>query len=489
MTLVVAFAVILAPLNSTMIAVGLPRIIDGFEITIPAAGWLITGYLISMAAMQPLAGKLGDRFGRRRIILIGLVAFGGASLLAAFAPNYQTLLAARFLQALAGASSMPNGAALIREIVPAERRGRGFGMVGVFAGVAAASGPPLGGLLLELAGWRSIFLVNVPVVAVALLAGWAWIPRSANASLTAARTKTKTGDFDYAGAILLPTILVGVASLLIFGVRGIFEPWVVGLWTAVAVLAAIGFVILETRHHDPILQPSMYRNRTFAAANVAIGLSNLAMYTTLLGIPILLGARQGQSDFQIGLVLTGLSMGMAVLAPVSGRLTDRYGRRLPSILGLTILTAGSLLLVLLGPDIGIAGLVAALLVSGIGLGVAGTGLQTSAVESVPAGHAGTGSGMSSTSRYFGSIIGSAILAGLVAGNGESGASNKGFQELFVVIAVASALSAVAALALRVRPAEDVASSSQAALAAPPGPATAGSPPSATAVVSPQEARP
>lgn len=449
MTLVVAFAVILAPLNSTMIAVGLPRIIDGFEITIPAAGWLITGYLISMAAMQPLAGKLGDRFGRRRIILIGLFAFGGASLLAAFAPNYQTLLAARFLQALAGASSMPNGAALIREIVPAERRGRGFGMVGVFAGVAAASGPPLGGLLVEFAGWRSIFLVNVPVVAVALVAGWAWIPRSARPTHAAARPRS--GNFDYVGAILLPTILVGVASLLIFGVRGTFEPWVVGLWTAAAVLAAAGFVIYEMRHRDPVLQPSMYKNRTFAAANVAIGLSNMAMYTTLLGIPILLGARQGQSDFQIGLVLTGLSMGMAVLAPVSGRLTDRYGRQLPSILGLTILTAGSLVLVLLGPDIGIAGLVAALIVSGIGLGIAGTGLQTSAVESVSSSQAGTGSGMSSTSRYFGSIVGSAILAGLV---GSNGASDEGFHELFVVIAVASVLSAVAALALRARPAPE-----------------------------------
>ena len=446
-TLVVALAVVLAPLNSTMIAVALPRVIEGFSITVPAAGWLVTGYLISMASMQPLAGKLGDRFGRRRVMLLGLAVFGAASLLATFAPNYQTLLAARFLQAIAGASSMPNGAALVRELVPVERRGRGFGMVGVFTGIAAASGPPLGGLLVDLAGWRSIFLVNVPFVAAALLAGWYWIPAGRHSTRDGAARGSR--DFDYLGAVMLPALLVGTASLLVFGARGLVEPWVAALWTAAAVAAAIIFVVIESRQPDPVVQPAMYRSRTFAAANLAIGLSNLAMYTTLLGVPILLSARGSQSDFQIGLVLTGLSAGMAVLAPVSGRLADRYGRRLPAVAGLCVMTAGSLLLAFSGADIGLAALVVALLVSGIGLGLAGTGMQTSAVESVPGSQAGAGSGMASTSRYFGSILGSAILAGLVGG---AGPSSGGFGRLFVVIATASALAAVAALALRAWPA-------------------------------------
>jgi EmrB/QacA subfamily drug resistance transporter len=445
-TLVAALAVILAPLNSTMIAVALPRIIDGFSITVPAAGWLVTGYLISMASMQPLAGKLGDRFGRRRVMLLGLVAFGVASLLAAFAPNYQTLLAARFLQALAGASSLPNGAALVRELVPAERRGRGFGMVGIFAGLAAASGPPLGGLLVDLAGWRSIFLVNVPVVSVALLAGWFWIPAPRRAAMAISRTPRP--DFDYLGAVMLPSILVGAASLLIFGARGLAGPWIVAAWSAAVVGGLIAFVKIESRQPDPIVRPSMYRSRTFSAASLAIGLSNLAMYTTLLGVPILLGARATHSDLQIGLVLTGLSMGMAVLAPISGRLADRYGRRLPTLAGLGIMTAGSLLLAINGAGIALWMLVLSLLVSGVGLGLAGTGMQTGAVESVPASQAGAGSGMSSTSRYFGSILGSAILAGLI---GAAGPSATGFDELFIVIAIASALSAAAALAMQAWP--------------------------------------
>ncbi|MBI4218923.1 MAG: MFS transporter, partial [Chloroflexi bacterium] len=288
MTLVVALAIVLAPLNSTMIAVALPRVIEDFSITVPAAGWLVTGYLITMASVQPLAGNIGDRLGRRRVMLFGLVGFGAASLFATVAPNYQSLLAARFLQALFGSFSIPNGAALIREVIPAERRGRGFGMVGVFTGVAAASGPPLGGILVDLAGWRAIFLVNVPVVVAALIAGWSWIPKRSD------RPARVTG-FDYLGAALLPTILVAAASLLIFGPRGAVHPWLIAVWAAGAAVAVVGFVFWELRQRDPVLQPAMFKIRTFAAANAAIGLSNLAMYTTLLAVPILLRARGGHS--------------------------------------------------------------------------------------------------------------------------------------------------------------------------------------------------
>ncbi len=167
----VVLGAMLAPLNSTMIAVAMPGIIDEFDVTLVRAGWLVTAYLIGMASLQPVAGKLGDRFGRRSLVLSGLLLFGLSSLAAASAPTLWFLLAFRVLQAVAGALIVPNGAALIREVVPEERRGASFGLLGALVAMAAALGPLVGGLLVEAAGWRGIFYVNLLLVLPALVIG------------------------------------------------------------------------------------------------------------------------------------------------------------------------------------------------------------------------------------------------------------------------------------------------------------------------------
>ena len=168
----VALATMLAPLNSTMIAVALPHVIAEFGVDIASAGWLVTAYLIAMAALQPVAGKLGDRLGRRRLILGGVAWFGLVSMGAATASSLSALLFFRVQQAIAGAVALPNGAALLREVVPADRRAGRFGLVGAAIALAAAAGPPLGGLLVGTAGWRAIFYVNLVFVLPTLLLGW-----------------------------------------------------------------------------------------------------------------------------------------------------------------------------------------------------------------------------------------------------------------------------------------------------------------------------
>ena len=155
--LTVMLGVFLAPLNSTMIAVALPDIMLDFDVGISSAGWLITAYLIAMASLQPLAGELGDSFGHRTMVLSGLSIFGLVSIGAALAPSLTVLLVFRVLQAVSAALIVPSGSALLRRIIPANRRGAAFGLLGAGIAVAAASGPPLGGALVELAGWRAIF--------------------------------------------------------------------------------------------------------------------------------------------------------------------------------------------------------------------------------------------------------------------------------------------------------------------------------------------
>ena len=270
----IALGTLLAPLNSTMIAVALPRIVDDFDSSIGTVGWLVTTYLLALAVVQPVAGKLGDRHGRRPFVVGGLIVFGLASLGAAAAPGLTLLIVFRVLQAVSGAVVFPNGAGLIRELVPADRRGGAFGIVGGSVAFAAGLGPLLGGLLLTVGGWRAIFLVNVPVVVAAVAVSWWAVPRRPGI-VPATR-------FDWPGAALLAVVLVGSAVLVI---ESRHAP--ATLVPGIALLAVLTFVFVrrELRHPDPVLQPRFFANRAFAGSNAAIAASNLAFYTVLLAMP------------------------------------------------------------------------------------------------------------------------------------------------------------------------------------------------------------
>ena len=420
MVATVALGTMLAPLNSTMIAVALPGVMDDFGVGVASAGWLITGYLAAMASLQPVAGKLGDRLGRRRLVIGGLLAFGATSVGAALAPNLWVLLAFRTLQAVAGALIVPNGAALLREAVPEGRRGRSFGSLGVAIALAAGAGPPIGGILVEAAGWRAIFYANLVLVAPAVALGLRCLPRPKLAAATV--------HFDVPGALLLPIVIsVGVAA---------------------AVTLGVAFAVQELRHPDPVFQPRLFRRRAFAAANGGIGLANLSMYTLLLSVPLLLIDRDGASSLRTGMVLATLSASMIVLAPVGGRLADRFGRRLPTVFGLAVLAIGALPIAMGGADIDMTTLVVGLSLVGSGLALATPGLQATSVESVRPEQTGAAAGVYSTSRYIGSILGSAIMAGLLgADRGDAGAMGM----VFVVVLFAGILAAAVSLGLRPRP--------------------------------------
>jgi EmrB/QacA subfamily drug resistance transporter len=435
--LTVALATMLAPLNSTMIAVALPHVITEFGVDIASAGWLVTAYLIVMAALQPVAGKLGDRFGRRRLILGGVAWFGLVSLGAATASSLSGLLFFRVQQAIAGAIALPNGAALLREVVPAERRAGRFGLVGAAVALAAAAGPPLGGLLVGTAGWRAIFYVNLLFVLPTLALGWRAIPGGPG--------RGTKHPFDLAGAVLLSAGLSGLAGLLTHGPKShpVLAP-VLGI--ALAVLAAI-FLRRELRHPDPVLQPRLFAGRAFAAANAAIALSNLAMYSTLLAIPILLLRRTGWRSTEVGLVLAAMSIGMVVFSPIGGRLADRVGRRAPTVAGLSLLTLGLLPLALRGGGITTPALLAGLGLIGAGIGLSSAGLQTAAIEAVGPRESGVASGVFSTSRYLGSIVGSSVLAGLLGPTSDGVA---GFAAVFLMAVAAALLSVLVSVGLQAK---------------------------------------
>ena len=430
----VALGTILAPLNSTMIAVALPHVMDEFDADVATAGWLVTGYLIALAALQPVAGKLGDRVGRRPLILGGLAAFGLASLGAALAPSLPVLVLFRVLQAVAGAIMLPNGVALLREVVPARRRGARFGLVGSAIGVAASVGPAFGGLVIGAAGWRAIFYVNVPFVVAALVLAWRSVPR-----LTATRV---TGPFDLLGSLLLCGVLAGAAGLLVEGRESAGAPLMAG--SAIALGAALVYLLrYELRHADPVIHPRLFAIRPFAAATSGVALSNLSFYTTLLATPILLADEIGWDPVETGLALTVLSGPTILVAPLGGRLGDRLGHRIPAVAGHALATAG-LVPLALGADAHAGALLGCLAVAGVGFALSMAPLQTSAVEAVEPAQAGVASGLFSTSRYLGSIVGSMALAALLV---STDAGVTGFGAVAVLVVVSALLAAAASAGL------------------------------------------
>jgi EmrB/QacA subfamily drug resistance transporter len=419
-----------------MIAVALPSITSDFGAGVAATGWLVTSYLIAMASLQPVAGRLGDRLGRRRLILGGLLGFGLTSLGATVAPSLPILILMRIGQAVSGAVVLPNGDALLREIVPDERRAGRFGLIGSAIGLAAALGPPLGGLLVGTAGWRAMFAVNLLLVGPALVLGWRCIPRRGVARAAGAGPRA---PFDWLGALLLAASLVGLALLLSRGMHASIAV-VAGALVALSALLAF-FARRELRHPEPVLQPRFFTRPAFAAATGGVGLSNLAMYTILLAVPPL-WVRAGRPSVEIGSLLGVMAAAMIVAAPIGGRLADRGGRRWPTVGGLAALTLGACQIALVGASepmtttLGLA-------VLGGGLGFANPGLQASALEAVERNDAGAAAGAYSTSRYLGSIVGSALLAGLA----DATIADGGTRLVFAVVVAAAIMATVSALAL------------------------------------------
>lgn len=420
----IAFAVALAPLNSTMIMLALPELKVAFQISIEQVGWLVTFYLAAMASLQIATGKIGDNIGRRIPIVSGLVLFVLASIGAALAPNFGILLLCRTLQAVAAATIVPNGFALVREVVPKERRATRFGILGATASLAATVGPPLGGVILQYSNWRYMFYFNVVIVGIALLIGW-------DVFDLADKNRTKK-PFDYLGSLLFIVFLV-LATLLLTQLRSTLNSvMVVGGFVAFVVLML--FIYHVSRVKDPILQLKFFRVPSFSASNLAIALSNLAMYSVLMSIPIILASKDDWDHLHVGMLLTSLSVSMMIMSPLGGRLADKLGRKRPVIFGLFCLTLGMVILLVYMSNFPLSFMILGLIVAGMGIGLAMPGLQTIAVESISSEHAGSASGIISTSRYFGSIVGSIAVARFLAL--EPQWVYEGFSVLLMIVAAA-----------------------------------------------------
>ncbi|MBV1894785.1 MAG: MFS transporter, partial [Ilumatobacteraceae bacterium] len=369
--LAISAAAGLAPLNSTMIAVALPEIADEFDIATGRVSILITAYLLVMLVGQPLAGRISDLVGNRRALAIALVGMALCSVWASFAPTFAMLVTARLSQAVFASALTPSVQSLLRAMSGPNEQGRTFGILGSAMGVGSALGPVIAGVLIEVFGWQAIFLINVPIVAGALVA--------------LARVDAREVHHDLVD-------------------------------------------------EDDAIDNNKIRNWIFSVCYSIQTMTSLAQFALLILVPIMLNAR-GWEAAPIGLTMSALTIGTIIMGPPGGRAGDARGRRWPSLIGLSAALAAMSVLLLGGATINPFALAVGLAAFGIGVGFTTPNLLSAALNSTPRNRAGTAAGIFSTSRYLGSVTSSIAVSIWVTDDASGSRPILGMATVAMVIAV------------------------------------------------------
>ncbi|MFH8404409.1 MFS transporter [Streptomyces sp. NPDC018019] len=396
-------------LDTTIVSVALPRIGQGFHAGADLSGvqWVADGYTVVFAGLLLSAGSIGDRLGSKAVFQTGLVLFVVTSIGCGLAPSLGFLVVMRLLQGLAAALMVPTSLALIHASYPQkEKRARAIGVWGAIGGIAAASGPVLGGLLVAAFGWRSVFYVNLPfgILGFALTARYVVAPRPA-----------RSAGLDLPAQALGILTLGAIAYAVIeAGHRGWTAPSVLAGF-ALAVLCGGAFLLAEKRTKDPMLPLGLFRNGTFSSATLVGLFLNTAFYGQLFVLTFYFQQYRHYPVLWAGLAILPQTAMAAVSSMLGGRMTARSGPRLPIVIGLAIGAAGFLGLLIAGRSTPYPALVLPLAAIGFGTAFAMPATVTAVVESAPAGRAGTASGVLNCARQVGSALGVALLGALVAG--------------------------------------------------------------------------
>ncbi|WP_432075564.1 DHA2 family efflux MFS transporter permease subunit [Streptomyces wuyuanensis] len=390
----------MAMLDSTVVNVALPHIGEDLDADLAELQWTVNAYMLTLAGLILLGGALGDRYGRRRVFVVGVVWFALASLACGLAPNAPVLIVARALQGVGGALLTPGSLALIQASFHPDDRAKAVGLWSGFGGVGAAVGPFVGGWLVDGPGWRWVFLLNVPLAVLCVPVALRHVPES--------RDPAAHGRFDVLGAVLGALSLALVTYALIDG------SW----WTGVAgLLTGALFVRLERRRKDPMLPVSIFRSRQFTAVNLV----TVCVYAGFSGFFFLVALQlqvvSGYSALAAGTALLPTTVLMLLLSAQAGQLGERIGPRIPLTVGPLLCAAGMLLMLRVGPRASyLADVLPALLVLGLGMVTLVAPLTATVLASVDIARAGIASGVNNAAARAAGLLAVAALP-MLAGMG------------------------------------------------------------------------
>ena len=445
---VLTSAVFISVLNSSMVNVAIPLIRQDFGASEAQVGWVITGYLLLYAVGIPLYGRASDIFSLRRTFVLGLAVFAAGSLVCIVAPSLPVLVLGRVVQAMGGAAIPALATASVAKVLSPGERGTALGLIVSSVGVGAAIGPVVGGALEQVAGWHSLFYAVLFLMLIL-------IPSAAYALPDTEPTGER--GFDVPGGVLLGL----AAGLFLFGIT---QGQVAGFGSATswgsfigAALAAAGFAWRITTAQHPFVSPALFKNRGYVAAVIVGYLSMLVNVSCLVSIPLLVAQVNGLPPGGTGLVLAPGAVALAILSPLTGRLSDRIGVKGPVYAGLSVMLLSVLFLSTFAA--GASPIVVALGMLGVGIGFAFTNSPNvnAAAAALPEENTGVGLGIFNGLFFLGGGTGPAVVGAFLAARREAGAGAINplhhlgaapFSDAFLLLTVALLLSLVAARGLR-----------------------------------------
>ncbi|MDU0312872.1 MFS transporter [Phycicoccus sp. M110.8] len=436
-------------IDATVVNIALPAIGRSLGASFASLQWVVTAYALTLAACILVGGSLGDRFGRRRIFLVGVVWFAAASLLCGAAGSAPLLTAGRALQGIGGALLTPGSLAILQSTIAPADRARAIGLWSGLGGVATAAGPFLGGWLVDAVSWHWVFFVNLPVAAVVVAATLRHVPES--------RDSTAGGHLDVPGAVL-GAVALAAASYALIAVGGGGSPALVAVSAAVALVAAAAFVVVERRSDAPMLPFSIFSSRAFSATNLVTFIVYGALSLVFLVLVLQLQVVSGYGPIAAGVSLLPVTGLMLALSARSGALADRIGPRLQLTTGPLVCALGLLLMLRIGPDADyLTTVLPGVVVFGLGLAVLVAPLTATALSSAPAEHAGLASGVNNAVARTGGLLAVAAVPALAGLTGEVYDDPVRFAEGFrtvllcAVVLLVLGASAAALLSERRRP--------------------------------------
>jgi EmrB/QacA subfamily drug resistance transporter len=421
--------------DGSVLNVALPAIKASYGAGAEQVQWVINAYLLPLSSLLLLGGALGDHFGRRRLLIGGTTLFGLASLFCALAPSLPLLLGARALQGIGAALLLPNSLALLNAAFSGEKRGRAVGIWAAAGAACAAVAPLIGGWLVGTAGWPSIFYINLPLAAGAILLAWRFVGES---------KESGGGRTDYGGALLATAALGGLTYALTLWSASGYPTNKALIALALGVVLSGAFLFVEHRRGAKAMMPlDLFEGRCFTGLNLLTFLLYGAFGASMLLIPFVLITSGGYSPVQAGLALLPLPILMTTLSPFMGSLAARIGPRIPLTVGPLIIAVGFGLSRLIGPDSSYwTSAFPAIVVMATGMTIAVAPLTSSVLGSVEERHVAMASGFNSAVARLGGLIATALLGSVLGKTGE--AIFPGFHmAMFVAAGVSVAAAAVA----------------------------------------------
>lgn len=397
---VLCLSLLVIGLDNTVLNVALPTLVRDLNATNSQLQWIVDSYVLVFAGLLLTTGSLSDRFGRRSALAAGLAVFGVGSVMSAFAGSSGVLIATRALMGVGGALIMPSTLSILTNVFPAEERGRAIGIWAGVSGLGIGIGPVVGGWLLNNFWWGSVFLVNIPVVIVALVAGRLIVPNSKDPDAP---------RLDPVGAILS---IVGLVSLVYGIIEAPTNGWTSGATIGAFSIAAVvlaAFAAWELRSDHPMLNLDFFRNPRFTAANISVTLVFFALFGSLFFLTQYLQFVLGYTALQAGLRVAPIALALIVTAPLVGRLVERVGNKVLVVAGMMVVAIGLWFLSTLTVTSGYGHVLISIMILGVGMGTAMTPATESIMGSLPLGKAGVGSAMNDTTRQIGGALGVAIL--------------------------------------------------------------------------------